>query len=313
MEEITELIFEKAVTEPKYADLYAKLCVRLLQQDSNGFRKKLLSLCQKEFEQLKEHEANKELEVITSETGDDYQIRKRMRGNMEFVGELFNQANGISSKIIFICFKELIHETFSEALTANQIKGINVKLEAFCKLATTVGKKLDQQNQKSQEQSLDYYFKVLRELYLTSSLIEPRLKFAIQDVIELRSNRWIPRREAEKPKTIQEIHAAAAKQEQQKALNAASPSRGKSHSNYSRPETPKSNLRSSGNGEWQGNTPSFSPSPSLLLPSSYSPPFSSSLFSLHLFLLLLPLPFLPFLLHVSSIAIPISLSCIALP
>lgn len=55
------------------------------------------------------------------------------------------------------------------------------------------------------------YFSTMEELVTrkNSNVISSRVRFMLQDVIDLRKNRWIPRRIENKPKTIQQIQFEA--------------------------------------------------------------------------------------------------------
>jgi hypothetical protein len=100
-------------------------------------------------------------------------------------------------------------------------------LEALCKLLTTVGKQLDDVKTggagekggkgrpppEHHERDLAFYYDRLRELSLDKkSGLAARARFMIKDVLELRENRWVPRRaEAKATKTEEfrrEIEAA---------------------------------------------------------------------------------------------------------
>lgn len=51
------------------------------------------------------------------------------------------------------------------------------------------------------------YFNTMEELASkkNSHIISSRVRFMLQDVIDLRKNKWIPRRNENRPKTIQQI------------------------------------------------------------------------------------------------------------
>ena len=65
-------------------------------------------------------------------------------------------------------------------------------VEAICQFFNTIGKQLDE-SLKSRRIN-DMYFSRLKEL-TTIPKLAPRLKFMVRDVLELRSNSWVPRRE----------------------------------------------------------------------------------------------------------------------
>ncbi|KAG6430831.1 hypothetical protein SASPL_108904 [Salvia splendens] len=80
--------------------------------------------------------------------------------------------------------------------------------EAICHLFKTIGKQLDE-NQKSKCIN-DMYFNRLKDLS-TNPQLAVRLRFMVRDVLDLRANNWVPRREEVKAKTINEIHSEAEK------------------------------------------------------------------------------------------------------
>jgi len=89
-------------------------------------------------------------------------------------------------------------------------------LEDFCHLMITVGKQLDTEKARG---AMNIYFTDHVEKYIKSGNIAPRIKFALQNLIDLKNSNWVPRREAKGPKTIKEVHQDAAKAESQKVAN----------------------------------------------------------------------------------------------
>lgn len=81
-------------------------------------------------------------------------------------------------------------------------------VEAICQFFNTIGKQLDKK-QKSRHIN-DIYFNQLKELSTNPQLVA-RLRFLVRDVLDLRANNWVPRREEVKAKTINEIHSEAEK------------------------------------------------------------------------------------------------------
>lgn len=65
-------------------------------------------------------------------------------------------------------------------------------VEAICQFFNTIGKQLDE-SPKSRHFN-DSYFNRLKELAKNPQLA-PRLKFMVRDVLDLRANKWVPRRE----------------------------------------------------------------------------------------------------------------------
>lgn len=65
-------------------------------------------------------------------------------------------------------------------------------VEAICQFFNTVGKQLDE-SPKSRRIN-EKYFNKLKEL-TTNSQLAPRLRFMVRNVLEMRANNWVPRRE----------------------------------------------------------------------------------------------------------------------
>jgi hypothetical protein len=65
-------------------------------------------------------------------------------------------------------------------------------VEAICHFFNTIGKQLDE-NPKSRRIN-DTYFIQMKEL-ATNPQLAPRSRFMVRDVVDLRSNNWVPRRE----------------------------------------------------------------------------------------------------------------------
>ncbi|KAF9303184.1 hypothetical protein BGZ74_004217 [Mortierella antarctica] len=220
-----QIIFEKATDEPNFGSVYARLCQKLMDkvsdevkdktvQGSTGgklFRKYLLHRCQEEFVKgWKDKAANgasndKDGPDLMS---DEYYIMMKAKrqglGLIHFIGELF-KLQMLTEKIMHECVKKLL---------ANVKDPEEEETEGLCKLMTTVGLQLDRPEAKSH---LDVYFNRMIELTKNMKLAS-RIRFMVQDVIDLRANNWVNRRAASGPKTIAAIHEEAARQQEEKEL-----------------------------------------------------------------------------------------------
>ncbi|PSN41963.1 hypothetical protein C0J52_06437, partial [Blattella germanica] len=222
---VINLVFEKAVDEPSFSVAYAGMCKILSgmqvpgeQQENVNFRKLLVNRCQLEFEKSPDLELNKEAKMREIEECTDPDKRKelqllmedeerRMRmksvGNVRFIGELF-KLGMLTTNIMIRCIKQLLSTGYEESL------------ECLCKLLTTIGKDLENKNQ-----DLSPYFDKMREVSLKRGEVSSRVRFMLQDVIDLRQNKWIPRRDDSNPKTMDQIQKDAEKEvlETQMILN----------------------------------------------------------------------------------------------
>uniref|UniRef100_A0A4W5RKM2 Eukaryotic translation initiation factor 4 gamma, 1a n=1 Tax=Hucho hucho TaxID=62062 RepID=A0A4W5RKM2_9TELE len=221
---VIDLIFEKAISEPNFSVAYANMCRCLMGLKvpttdkpavTVNFRKLLLNRCQKEFEKdqdddvifeakQKEMEAAKEEEKAglkaTLEEAKD-KARRRSLGNIKFIGELF-KLKMLTEAIMHDCIVKLLKNHDEESL------------ECLCRLLSTIGKDLDFEKAKPR---MDQYFaqmdKIIKEKKTSS-----RIRFMLQDVIDLRRSGWVPRRGEQGPKTIDQIHKDAEQEEQMQQI-----------------------------------------------------------------------------------------------
>ncbi|XP_028663587.1 eukaryotic translation initiation factor 4 gamma 3-like isoform X5 [Erpetoichthys calabaricus] len=219
---VIDLVFEKAIDEPSFSVAYANMCrclatlkVQMTDKPNStvNFRKLLLNRCQKEFEKDKVDDdvferKQKELESAASQSERDRlqeeleeakdKARRRSIGNIKFIGELF-KLKMLTEAIMHDCVVKLLKNHDEESL------------ECLCRLLTTIGKDLDFEKAKPR---MDQYFtqmeKIVKERKTSS-----RIRFMLQDVIDLRQNNWVSRRADQGPKTIEQIHKEAKIEEQE--------------------------------------------------------------------------------------------------
>nr|XP_061793761.1 eukaryotic translation initiation factor 4 gamma 3-like isoform X2 [Nerophis lumbriciformis] len=219
---VIDLVFEKAIDEPSFSVAYGQMCrclaelrVQIADKPNNtvNFRNLLLHRCQKEFEKDKVDDVvfekkQKELDSADSSTERERlqeeleeakdKARRRSIGNIKFIGELF-KLKMLTEVIMHECVIKLLKNHDEESL------------ECLCRLLTTIGKDLDFKKAKPR---MDQYFNQMEKI-VKEKKTSSRIRFMLQDVIDLRFNNWVSRRADQGPKTIEQIHQDAKIEEQE--------------------------------------------------------------------------------------------------
>lgn len=245
------LVFEKAIMEPSYGASYATLCKEVADvfvvplDDKNSeqkavFKKRLITQCQLEFEKHRnneivknnserlkeiedEEDATKKEELKANFELESFKIRRRAVGTVHFIGELY-KIEMLTSRIMQSCVSHLLDPTMCSEET----------LECLCKLLTTIGKRLEKLDARKVDLS-DCFATLARLADKQNPIgISSRIRFMIQDLIELRLNHWTPRKlqREDKPQKLEEIKAQVAieqiinKMENKEALRSEQNDRG---------------------------------------------------------------------------------------
>merc|ERR1719210_3145945 len=244
-----ELVFEKAVDEPSFSVAYAQMCLALGKKkvaDENGqgvvnFRKLLIMRCQQEFEKdyMEGLDREKYVNDINEATNEDdkkrikmefeameMKMRKRSLGNIRFIGELY-KLGMLTAGIMHECVRKLLNSNPSD----------EESLECLCRLLTTVGQNLEKETSDRLSKGpiqglcdLTSYFKEMKR-FVDEKKTSARVRFLMQDVIELRQNGWKKRREDAGPKTIDQIHKEVEKEQMEMKIAHMTASLGSAPSN----------------------------------------------------------------------------------
>ncbi|KAK9303146.1 hypothetical protein QLX08_005097 [Tetragonisca angustula] len=220
---VINLVFEKAVDEPSFSVAYALMCKELAVMEVSGsdknsekqecsytFKKLIINRCQKEFERNPINEVARAAKLKEIDECTDFEKKKDLQlqfedeerktriksvGNIRFIGELYKQGM-LTTKIMHRCMTELLIQSDEDSL------------ECLCKLLTTVGKDFES---KVSPNEIQDYFNKMQDIVARKGhgKISSRIRFMLQDVIDLRANNWIPRRDDSNPKTIDEIQKEA--------------------------------------------------------------------------------------------------------
>ncbi|XP_064172320.1 eukaryotic translation initiation factor 4 gamma 1-like [Anguilla rostrata] len=200
---VVDIVFEKAIFEPKFASTYAKMCHRLKELNAPlndcleatlNFHLAILNRCWVEFDLVNERalRPKEELEANVATS------HRRSLGNVKFLGELFN---------LEMAEEFLMHRCITTLLDNQGEKA----LECLCCLLSTIGRNLDCDKNKCH---IDKYLRKMEQI-LKEGKTSSRIRFMLQDIMDLRQNKWAPKNSNQGPKTISQVHSDAQLETQQ--------------------------------------------------------------------------------------------------
>lgn len=234
---VIDCVFDKSVSEPRFAPMYAELCYKIVVEELNGlkktlsanvapdsqFRRLLVERCQAEYKH-KRAWSKKRLEKLletsateeTSEEGsaapetsesdapkanvgelteEDYmliKLKRRVLGNMRFIGEIFK---------VGLIGEKIMHSIITELLS-NVENPEEEEIECLCRLLMTVGAILDKPEAAN---FWNQYVGRMNWLISQSGKLSSRVRFMVMDTLELREKKWKTGKAEEGPKTIAQI------------------------------------------------------------------------------------------------------------
>ena len=234
---VVRLIFYKATDDVPRSEVYARLCRKMMEKISPSvqdygilnaegkpvaggqlFRKYLLDRCQEDFERgwaandaavKKATETSGEAIPCLDESYAAREAKRRGLGLIQFIGELYKMQM-LTERIMHECIKMLL---------GNFDDPKEEEIESLCRLLTTIGKLFDNPKVRAH---MDIYFARIEKLGKISNAT-PRMQFMlqvnsvvhlqsmihshslIQDIIELRQRKWVPRIQVFGPTTIAEV------------------------------------------------------------------------------------------------------------
>ena len=229
-----DLIFNKALSEPNYSEMYARLCYDMARYEISAqpaspssesnterkrsrFREAIVSRAQNEFSGHDDGENRENAKPPTPEELEEaaQRLSKRKKANIKFVGQLF---------IRRLLSAGIMHRIFVALLRGPSDSPPAVDVEVLCELLETVGKAIDQTEEGRLK--MDEHFSKLQLLYgRAEEVYPPRIRFKLMDTLELRKNNWVPRVERignQTPATLRQ-QAATQRRKDPFATNPRSP------------------------------------------------------------------------------------------
>lgn len=204
----------------------------------NSFKRSLLNKCEDEFKkqdiyvdwkaEKKAYEETKSklsaAEQAEREEELDFRrikIKKQMLGNVKFIGQLYKKGL-LKEKIMRFCISSLLKlEELKDVQSKNPEYKDNGDVdmdeedhEAICSMFATIGSTIDKPHAAD---FMNVCFSKIEKLSHDKKNLPARSRFMYKDLLELRENRWVPRRDEGKAKTLEEIRKDVEKEERRQA------------------------------------------------------------------------------------------------
>jgi hypothetical protein len=205
----------------------------------NSFKRSLLNKCEEEFnkqdiyvdwkKEKAEYEESKakmtDAERAEKEEELNFRrirIKKQMLGNVKFIGQLYKKGL-IKEKIMRFCIGstlKLEERTDIQSKNPEYYIGTYNDMdeedhEANCSMFSTIGSTIDTL---AASNFMNVCFAKIEDLSHSKDL-PVRSKFMYKDLIDLRSNNWVPRRKEDSAKTIAEIRKDVEREERAQQAN----------------------------------------------------------------------------------------------
>jgi hypothetical protein len=208
-------VMEKAQTQHHFIEMYTTLCVHLHEwfnenqvsdDPKTGFKRILLNECQSLFEGCLKQQDNTGLDgEELAEAKAKYKLK--MLGNIKFVGALLGKRMLATSVLVAIA-EDLISEPCSPEA-----------LESLAVFLTSVGETFDRPDWQHHKR-LEAVFGQLAGKK-SDKKIPARIRFLLQDVLDLRASGWEDQKKATKknegPMKLEDVHEKASEEEKVKS------------------------------------------------------------------------------------------------
>ncbi|PGH01592.1 translation initiation factor 4G [Blastomyces parvus] len=228
LQQVIRLTFDKATDEPLWASMHAKFCKYMLDnmdpaikdetcRDKKGnvlfggalFRKYLLDRCQVEFDHGWKVNLPDQPTEQAAMMSDEYYAaaaaKRRGLGLVKFIGEMY-KLGMLTERIMNDCVKKLL-----------DFQGVpeEAEIESLTNLLRTIGYSLDN-SPKSHMSMVQYFIRI--EMMEKMPGLPSRLKFMLQDIIDLRNAGWRSKDDNKGPMTIAEIRESAARAQREQEM-----------------------------------------------------------------------------------------------
>ncbi|VDL67105.1 unnamed protein product, partial [Nippostrongylus brasiliensis] len=185
---VINIIFDKAVEEPKFCPIYAEVCKQQVRHELKEnpklslCRNALLNRAQETFRNVKaiedEEDPKKKIQLQLELQEADNKFRRRKFGNITFIGQLYRQSL-LSTKIVQWCLFELIKHSHRNPETGKlpDPPFDEESLQCAIQLIESLGKQLDVSS--PDFNGKDYLDQTLHHLECISGMTSNKIRFLV--------------------------------------------------------------------------------------------------------------------------------------
>ena len=196
---LIKIIVDKAITEKRFVNLYAKLSYELFQKlndikyNNINFKKILMEECKVKFNELNNIKID-ENNDINNDDEKNYLIKIKFLGNIDLICELIN-VNILNHDIGFYYLKELFNKYYYINNNADALKEIEkfkkyLCLEAIVNFLSKFGKKIYESKNINSFKCLNYFIDNDLNSILKIENLPGFIKYKIINLIEKQKNKW---------------------------------------------------------------------------------------------------------------------------
>ena len=189
-------IFNKAIIETRFVNLYAKLSHELFHKlnnvcyNSENFKTIMINECKNKFNELIKNEKILKNKVISLDDENIVFIKKSFIGNIDFISELIN-SNLFDEDIGFNYLEEL-NKIYNDVESSEQIDKFkkNIALEATVNFLSKFGKKIFSDKNINYINKLNTFINSNLKSIMDNKDLSGFLKYKIINLIEKQKNKW---------------------------------------------------------------------------------------------------------------------------
>ena len=197
---LIKVIVDKAITEKRFVNLYARLCFELYNKlidktyNEINFKNILMEECKIKFIEINNINNNNDENINNININVDDEkydlIKKRFLGNIDFICELIN-VNILQQDIGFYYLEELFkkYKNINDSSEIEIFKK-NLCLEAIVNFLSKFGKKIYENKNMNSFKNLNYFIDNNLSDILEKEKLPGFLKYKIINLIEKQKNKW---------------------------------------------------------------------------------------------------------------------------